>query len=189
MLERNSGFHISVPDWLDEFAPPGAAFLPDEARMQVAVSVAHENVVSSTGGPFGAGVFERRSGKLIAAGVNLVLPNKNSVLHAEVVAIMLAEKRLDSFDLGAKGGTECELVTSCEPCAMCLGAIHWSGVTRLVIGATREDGERIRFDEGPVFPSTYQYLEERGLEIIRGVCRKEASEVLELYARMNGVIY
>jgi tRNA(Arg) A34 adenosine deaminase TadA len=156
--------------------------------MRLVIGLARENVTTRTGGPFGAGVFERSSGRLVAGGVNLVLPMRNSVLHAEVVAIMLAEARNQSFSLG-RPGPEHELVTSCEPCAMCLGAIHWSGVTRLVTGATREDVESIGFSEGPVFPQSYRYLEERGLAVGREVLREEARAVLRLYAEMNGAIY
>ena len=157
--------------------------------MRLAIALARKNVESRTGGPFGAAVFERSSGKLVAAGVNLVLPLRNSMLHAEVVAIMLAEAQLQSFTLGAESGTGHELVTSCEPCAMCLGAIHWSGVSRVVTGATKQDAEESRFEEGPVFPESYHYLEQRGVTITREVLREEARAVLRLYASMSGEIY
>jgi tRNA(Arg) A34 adenosine deaminase TadA len=157
--------------------------------MRLAIALARKNVESRTGGPFGAAVFERSSGKLVAGGVNLVLPMKNSMLHAEVVAIVLAENRLQSFSLGIESGAEHELVTSCEPCAMCLGAIHWSGVSSVVTGATKQDAEETRFEEGPVFPESYQYLERRGVTITREVLREEARAVLRLYATMSGEIY
>lgn len=179
---------LDIPDWVSRLARPGV-YDSDEARMGLAVALARDNVATRTGGPFGAAIFERESGRLVAGGVNLVLPMKNSVLHAEVVAIMLAEAMLGSFTLGPESGAEHELVTSCEPCAMCLGAAHWSGVTRLVTGATREDVEGIRFDEGPVFPESYQYLTARGVALRKEVLRAEAREVLKLYAEMNGTIY
>jgi tRNA(Arg) A34 adenosine deaminase TadA len=157
--------------------------------MRLAIALARKNVETRTGGPFGAAVFERSTGKLVAGGVNLVLPMKNSMLHAEVVAIILAEHRLQSFTLGIESGTEHELVTSCEPCAMCLGAIHWSGVSSVITGATKQDAEETRFEEGPVFPESYQYLEQRGVSIAREVLREEARAVLRLYATMSGEIY
>ena len=82
-----------------------------------------------------------------------------------------------------------ELATSCEPCAMCLGATLWSGVKRLLCGATRDDALRINFDEGPVFPQSYAYLRDRGIEVVRQVAREEARAVLELYRETSGVIY
>jgi tRNA(Arg) A34 adenosine deaminase TadA len=179
---------LDIPDWLDNIAAQGI-YRSDEDRMRLVVALARKNVESRTGGPFGAAVFERSSGRLIAGGVNLVLPLRNSVLHAEMVAIMLAEGRLNCFSLGKESGADHELVTSCEPCAMCLGGIHWSGVSRLVTGATKQDVEEIRFDEGPIFPESYRYLELRGLTITREILRDEARAVLRLYASMNGEIY
>jgi tRNA(Arg) A34 adenosine deaminase TadA len=186
---EHRGLEVKAPDWVHQLAPDSVAYGTDEERMRVAIRIARENVTRGNGGPFGAAVFHRDSGRLVGAGVNLVLAYNCSVLHAEIVAIMLAESRLGSLTLSAEDGSGHELVTSCEPCAMCLGAVHWSGVSRLVIGASRVDVEQLKFDEGPVFPESYRYLEARGLTITRDVCRAEAREVLEMYARMNGKIY
>ena len=177
---------ITAPQWLTGLLDWDAVYRAGEDRMRVAIRVARENVLRD-GGPFGAAVFESGSGRLVSAGTNLVLPLHNSMLHAEVVALMLAEARLKSRTLG--GGNPHELVTSCEPCAMCLGAVHWSGIAALTCGATREDAEKIGFAEGPVFEDSWRYLTTRGLVVRRGVCREEAAEVLTLYADRNGVIY
>lgn len=179
---------ITIPEWAWDYADPSQDYPSDEARMRLAISLARRNVAAG-GGPFGAAVFERRSGRLIAAGVNLVLPLRNSILQAEIVALMLAEKDRGSHRLSPVDEAGVELVTSSEPCAMCLGAVHWSGVSRLVCEATKADVERINFEEGPVGPEFYRYLEERGLEVRREVCRRESKEALPLYARENGVIY
>ena len=72
---------------------------------------------------------------------------------------------------------------------MCLGATLWSGVKRVVYGAAREDASKLNFEEGPVFPESYQYLEDRGIEIVRNMLRSEAREVLELYRAKSGKIY
>lgn len=167
----------------------GRRFATMEDRMRLAVQLARENVLRKTGGPFGAAVFERDSGVLVSAGVNSVTRLQNSVLHAETLALMLAQHRLGSFTLNAPGLPAHELVTSCEPCAMCLGAAFWSGVRRLVYGANREDATALSFDEGPVFPASYAYLEERGITVVRDVLRSEAAAVLELYRDTGGPIY
>jgi tRNA(Arg) A34 adenosine deaminase TadA len=72
---------------------------------------------------------------------------------------------------------------------MCLGATLWSGVQRLVFAAAREDATALAFDEGPVFPESYAYLERRGLRIDREVLRSEAAAVLALYRDRGGLIY
>jgi tRNA(Arg) A34 adenosine deaminase TadA len=113
----------------------------------------------------------------------------NCTLHGEMVAFMMAQRRLGSFTLGAPGMPAHELVTSCEPCAMCLGATLWSGVKRVVCGAARDDATELQFEEGPVFPESYRYLEDRGITIVHEMCRAEAREVIELYRRRSGTIY
>nr|WP_306535823.1 nucleoside deaminase [Geobacter sp.] len=155
--------------------------------MAFTVGLARRNVEQGIGGPFGAAIFNRASGELVSVGVNLVVAAINSVLHAEMVAIMLAEAKLESFTLAARG--RYELFTSCEPCAMCLGGILWSGVERLVCAAAAEDAREIGFDEGPVFPESYRYLEQRGIEVVRGVMGDEGRVVLELYRSLGGVLY
>jgi tRNA(Arg) A34 adenosine deaminase TadA len=156
--------------------------------MRLAISLARENVLREAGGPFGAAVFDRGTRQLVSVGTNGVLRAQNAILHAEIVAFMMGQRRVGSFTL-AIDGREHELVTSCEPCAMCLGAVLWSGVTRVVCGATREDATRLNFEEGPVFPESYRYVQERGIELVHGVLREEAREVLETYVARGGVVY
>ena len=157
--------------------------------MTVVVQLAHENVTRGTGGPFGAAIFRRDTAHLVSVGVNDVVRGNNSALHAEVMAIMLAEHAVGSYSLSGPDLPEHELVTSCEPCAMCLGAILWSGVRRVAMGATREDAKAIGFDEGPVFAESYRYLESRGITFGRGILRERAADVLRRYAAAGGQIY
>jgi tRNA(Arg) A34 adenosine deaminase TadA len=180
---------ISLPDWVATEVDLDAAYASDEARMRLAIELSRQNVLRGTGGPFGAVVFERESGRVVGAGVNSVVRLNNCTLHGEMMAFMQAQARLGSFSLRAPGGPEHELVTSCEPCAMCLGATLWSGVTRVVCGAHRDDARRLNFEEGPVFPESHAYLEARGIEIVHGVLRDEANAVLELYRARKGTIY
>jgi tRNA(Arg) A34 adenosine deaminase TadA len=180
---------IGPPDWLGGAVDWNARYQSDEARMRVAVELAWQNVLRGTGGPFGAGVFESDGGRMVAAGVNSVTRLDNSVLHAETLAIMLAQARLGTYALGAVSDESYLLVTSCEPCAMCLGATLWSGVRGLVCGATREDATAVGFDEGPVFAESWDYLEQRGVRIARGVLRRDAAAVLQLYRDSGGAIY
>jgi tRNA(Arg) A34 adenosine deaminase TadA len=177
---------IEYPPWVAEVVDFGQRYANDDARMAVAIAVARENVVRKTGGPFGAAIFECESGRLVAVGMNAVVRLSNCTLHGEMVAFMMANQRLQSFTLGAPGMPSHELHTSCEPCAMCLGATLWSGVKRMVCAAAREDAARLRFEEGPVFPESYAYLEKCGIEIVRGVRRDEARAVMESY---RGVVY
>jgi tRNA(Arg) A34 adenosine deaminase TadA len=180
---------VTYPEWLDSVVDWTRGYGSDEERMRLAIALARSNVDLATGGPFGAAIFEAGSGRLVSVGVNSVVRLNNCTLHAEMMAFMMAQQRVGSFTLNAPGLPAHELVTSCEPCAMCLGATLWSGVQRVVYGAAREDASRLKFEEGPVFPESYRYLEERGLRITRDVLREEARAVLELYRAGGGKIY
>jgi len=181
--------HVEYPDWVDSVVDWNRAYRSDQERMRVAIDLARANVQRSTGGPFGAAIFETKSGRLVAVGMNSVVRLNNCVLHGETMAFMMAQQCVGSFTLNSAQLPAHELYTSCEPCAMCLGATLWSGVRRLVYGASREDAALLNFDEGPVFPESYHYLEKRGIAIVRNVLRSEARAVLELYRASSGKIY
>jgi tRNA(Arg) A34 adenosine deaminase TadA len=181
--------HVEYPDWVDSIVDWSQMYKSDQERMRVAINIARANVERSTGGPFGAAIFETQSGRLVAVGMNSVVRLNNCVLHGEMMAFMMAQQCVGSFTLNSPELPAHELYTSCEPCAMCLGATLWSGVRRLVYGASREDAALLNFDEGPVFPESYHYLEKRGIAIVRNVLRGEARTVLELYRANSGKIY
>jgi tRNA(Arg) A34 adenosine deaminase TadA len=181
--------HVEYPGWVNELVDWNHAYSSDEEKMRLAIAVSRENVVRATGGPFGAAIFQRDSGTVVAVGMNSVVRYNNCTLHGEMVAFMMAQQRIGSFTLSGAGLPTHELFTSCEPCAMCLGATLWSGVRRVVCGAGRDDASRLKFEEGPVFPESYKYLEDHGIAIERNVLRDEAKAVLELYRSKSGKIY
>jgi tRNA(Arg) A34 adenosine deaminase TadA len=181
--------HVEYPPWVNDVVDWTRRYESDADRMRLAIAVSRENVERATGGPFGAAIFEQESGKLVAVGMNSVVRLNNCTLHGEMVAFMMAQQRVASFTLNAPALPAHELFTSCEPCAMCLGATLWSGVRRVVYGAGREDASKLSFEEGPVFPESYKYLEERGITIQRNLLRDEARAVLELYRAKAGKIY
>jgi tRNA(Arg) A34 adenosine deaminase TadA len=113
----------------------------------------------------------------------------NSALHAEVVALMLAHAALGVHSFRLPGVPPVELVSSCEPCVMCLGTTAWSGVSKLVTGATKQDAEEIGFDEGPVTADSYAQLQRHGVEVVRGILRNQAKRVLQRYFELGRPIY
>jgi len=183
-------FVIRLPDWVDAHLPAAEPIYPDvESRMRLVMELARLNVENETGGPFAAAVFEQESGRLVAPGVNMVMPSNCSIVHAEMVALALAQQVIGSHDLGGEGLTACDLFASTEPCAMCFGAIPWSGVRRLVCGARDEDARAIGFDEGPKLPDWVDALEARGIAVVHDVLRDEAVAILRHYQESGGIIY
>jgi len=185
------GILLTMPAWLEELTSGKDIAIPDpEERMRWIIGLSRQNVEHTSGGPFAAGIFAANSGRLLAAGVNRVEPLRLSPAHAEIMAIAFAQKRLQAWDLGHDATSPTELVTSSQPCLMCLGAILWSGVTHLSYGAAAADVSAILdFDEGPLPADWPQELLRRGIKVEGGRLRGEALAVLELYKKKRGTVY
>lgn len=182
-------YTVKLPHWVNDILSGSEMIYSTvEKRMELAIKLAANNILNN-GGPFGAAVFEQYSGRLVAPGVNLVLQTNCSVVHAEIVAIILAQKKVANFDLGADGLPGYELVSTTEPCAMCLGAIPWSGIKSLVCGARDEDARSIGFDEGDKPDNWTQNLQSRSISVKQDILRDEAKAVLQQYVDAGGIIY
>jgi tRNA(Arg) A34 adenosine deaminase TadA len=180
---------LTLPTWVRDLPPPDA--LPHLAdRMELVLDLAMRNVEQGTGGPFAAAVLERESGRLISVGVNRVVPENSSLAHAEVLAIGLAQTALGTYDLGGPERPRLQLVSSSQMCAMCLGAVVWSGVAQVVYSTTSGDViATVGFDEGPTPPDYSHQLAHRGISVVAGVMRDRGLEVLRGYVASGGVVY
>jgi tRNA(Arg) A34 adenosine deaminase TadA len=182
-----TAIHIELPAWVaGVVGDPDAIYWTAEARMDLAVALARASAEHG-GGPFGAAVFERGSGRLVAPGVNRVEAAGLSVAHAEILALSLAQRRLGTYDLAAAG--DYELVTSAAPCAQCFGAVSWSGVHAVVCGARTADVEATGFDEGPKPVDWAEQLAARGIAVQQDVRRAAAAAVVRAYVAGGGTIY
>jgi len=112
--------------------------------LQLVSDLSLENVKSERGGPFAAVVI--KDGKLVAEGTNRVLEDKDPTAHAEVVAIRNACKVLGDFQLEG-----CILISSCEPCPMCLGAIYWARPKVVYFCNDRVEAAEIGFDDNLIY--------------------------------------
>jgi tRNA(Arg) A34 adenosine deaminase TadA len=190
MSSIKTSFGLILPAWIKNEVPLLTGYDTDEKKMALAVGLARKNVENSTGGPFGAAVFVKGSGELVSVGVNAVVAGNCSVAHAEIIAIMLAQRSRSVCRLGGKGRPVFVLVSSAQPCAMCFGALLWSGVKELISGARRKDVERITgFDEGPLYRRWKEELKRRGIRLKENVLRQESCSVLEHYKATGGILY
>lgn len=185
-------FEASLPGWLVDELPALAGAGPlstAEERVALANRLADRNWRAGNGGPFAAIVVDALSGDLVSVGVNVVLATGLSSVHAEVMALSLAQRRLGRWDLGADGA-DLELVVNWRPCVMCYGATMWSGVRSLVVaGAGAEVEELTGFDEGPMPDDWIGEFERRGIRVSDGVGHDEAIEVFRAFGASDAVVY
>ena len=191
MLMIEKQLSLNLPPWVGAFLSDYVFPMADKLdRMRFVLALTERNIREGTGGPFGAAVFERDSGNLVSVGVNVVMATECSAAHAEMMALMLAQKKLGVYDLGQNGLPTHQLVSSGKMCAMCLGSVCWSGVQEVVSSAEPEDVEGITgFDEGPTPPDYNAQLERRGIRLLPETLRDEGCRVLQLYVDLGGYVY
>ncbi len=185
-LPTQVGFQL--PNWVAEYAEPGRHCHDDDDKVALAIALSQGNIRHGSGGPFGAAIFDGEQ-RLVAVGVNVVLPQSSSVAHAEMMAFMLAQQHVQRARLNEDGG-RWTLATSAQPCCQCYGASFWAGIDTLLIGARSEDVMALtEFDEGPLPADWIGELTLRGIEVRLDIQRERACEVLADYGRLGGAHY
>lgn len=181
--------HLTLPAWVHEFVDHSAIYAGDEDKVALAIALSKQNIEHASGGPFGAVVFSPDH-RIVSVGVNRVVPMNTSLAHAENMAYMIAQQRLQTFRINAMFDGPVTLATSSQPCCQCYGATVWAGIDRLLIGARAEDVEELTpFDEGPLPSDWVGELNRRGIEVVRDLHRDEAREVLRTYGKTDGARY
>jgi tRNA(Arg) A34 adenosine deaminase TadA len=114
--------------------------LDEDVFLRRAIELGQEAMRRNRGGPFGAVVVI--GGQIVGEGANAVLATNDPTAHAEVMATRDATAKRRSFSL--HGGT---LYASSEPCPMCLAAIYWARLDRIVYGSSRSVAASAGFDD------------------------------------------
>jgi len=154
--------------------PAGPASPLDEMLMARAIALSRAGVAAGQT-PFGAVIA--RGEEVLAAMHNRVWDGTDPTAHAEVQAIRAAAAALGTIDLSA-----CTIYSSCEPCPMCLSAIHWARIGRLVQGARIADAAAAGFREMPISVETMIAQGGCTLAVVPDVLRDEAAAVLRQFA-------
>lgn len=110
--------------------------------------------IRSGGGPFGALIV--KNGNIIAEAINSVVKDADPTAHAEIMAIRIAAEKTGSHILDG-----CILFTSCEPCPMCLGAIYWAGIKKVVYSSDRKDAAGAGFNDSFIYDEIFLTPPER----------------------------
>jgi len=143
--------------------------------MQLAIELSEQNVKEGLGGPFGAVIV--KDGEIIAATGNTVTTTNDPTAHAEIAAIRIACKKLNTFSLEG-----CIIYASCEPCPMCLGAIYWARIDKLYYANTKKDAAKIGFDDHFIYQEIALEPSNRNLQT-QQIMRSEALEAFSLWKK------
>jgi len=144
----------------------------DKIFISRAIELARISMDKDGGGPFGAVVVLDK--KIIGEGMNAVTKDNDPTAHAEVMAIRNACEKRETYSL--EGAT---LYTSCEPCPMCLGAIYWARISRIVFAATREDATKVAgFDDDHFYEEINSSWEDRNIEYLE-INREEGQKLFQ----------
>ena len=147
--------------------------------MQRAIELSIESI-NSGGGPFGSVIA--KGNEIISEGMNRVTKSNDPTAHGEIVAIRNACKNLGDFSL--KG---CELYTSCEPCPLCLSAIYWSRIDKVYYANTRNDAQKIDFDDSFIYSEIMKKIEQRKIPMKQQL-RDKALEAFRLWQRTENKV-
>jgi guanine deaminase len=131
----------------------------DKLFLHRAVEVAGKGIEKG-GGPFGAVII--KDGKILSEAFNRVVLDNDPTSHSEILAIRQASGLLRSHDL-----SDCTLYTSCEPCPMCLGAIYWAGIKKVVYACDRHDAEEAGFSDKMIYHEILLDPSQRKISFIR----------------------
>lgn len=145
----------------------------DRQFLSEAIKIARENI-DQKGGPFGAVIV--KEGEIIAKAGNRVTENNDPTAHAEILAIREASARLGNFNL--KG---CILYSSCEPCPMCLGAIYWARLDKVIFACDHEDAKAAGFDDTVIYREFAKPPGDRKLNMVQS----QREEGLEVFRKWN----
>ena len=143
--------------------------------MELSIKQAGKTMRKGIGGPFGAAIVNSKTGEIVCVTSNHVLADNDPTAHAEICAIRLACRILDTFDL-----TGYTIYATGYPCPMCMGAIIWANLDKVIYAGESGDADRIGFRDDWI----YQFIEEgcENVLVVPVVADEKAREkVLELY--------
>lgn len=150
--------------------------------MRLAIEKCREGLAAGQS-PFGCAIA--RDGELLAASHNRVLLATDITAHAEVTAIREACQKTGNILLAGA-----IVATTCEPCPMCMAALHWARVDRVYYGATIADAAEAGFNELQLPAAELLRIGGSALKLIPGVLPQECKQLfVEWNANPNRTVY
>jgi len=150
---------------------------PDKKFMLQAIDIGREGALKGQA-PFGAVIV--KDGRVVVAAHNVVWETTDITAHAEINAIRIACKKLNTIDLSGV-----VLYSSCEPCPMCFSALHWARVKTIVYGTSIQDAKYAGFNELGISNRTMADLGDSKIEIISDFLKEECQELFDKWVELN----
>ena len=147
--------------------------------MKRAIELSIKSVNSGTG-PFGAVLV--KDNQILAEGFNKVTTSNDPTSHAEIVAIRMACKVLNNFNLEG-----CDLYTTCEPCPMCLSAIYWARINKIYYANTRVDAQKIDFSDAMIYEELNKTIKDRKIPMHQ-MMRDDALKAFDMWDKKEDKI-
>ncbi len=148
-----------------------------QALMRQAIDVAREGIATGQS-PFGCAIA--LGDQLLACRHNIVLATTDITAHAEVTALRSAcQARREIHLPGAL------VASTCEPCPMCMAALHWAQVDLVYYGATIADAQAAGFNELRIPAADVVRLGGSSVRLVAGVLADECRELFALWRRQS----
>lgn len=177
-MSRESGsIVVRRPEWVaeKESVDRRRSYRDPEAMMELILGYARENLRRRCGGPFAAALFGPR-GELLTIGTNMVVGANCVTAHAPIIALMQRCADIESYDISSDSKGPLTMATLVEPCIGCAGFIVCAGIPKLIFGAPgRIKEEQLEMEQGG---DAALHLEQRGVEVVRGVCSGEVKALI-----------
>ncbi len=141
--------------------------MTEEDFMRQAIRITRDGIAAGQS-PFGAVIV--KDGTVVAAAHNTVWRDTDPTAHAEVNCIRKAAKALNTIFLHG-----CTLYSTTEPCPMCLAAIHWAKIDKVVFGACIADAAEAGFCELHVDARVLAELGKSPLVVESGLLARECA--------------
>ena len=142
-----------------------------EALMRLAIEKTREGIADGQS-PFGCAIA--LGDQLLAVEHNRVLATTDITAHAEITALRSACRAAGDIHL-----TNAVVATTCEPCPMCMAALHWARVGTVYYGATIADAARGGFNELHIAASDLVRLGGSNVHVISGMLTEECAGLFD----------
>ena len=179
MTEHARDISLKLPLWTEQIVKREQVYPTVNDKMGFVLDILSSQITRETGYPFAAAIFDKMH-KMVGVGVNNSLLLRNSTAHAEMLALQFAQAGIGKAYLPKSEGFT--LVTSAQPCCMCIGAIFNSGVRELVIAASQQDvTEILGFGPGPLHPEWREFFAAKDITVVEDVERERTRRLMLEY--------